>query len=87
MNPDDLRIQTTWRNSKECFSKAANLFSPAFEPIEIPYEGTTLTGYFYHMDNDKDNGSGKISRPTLIVHGGFDSTVKELHTSVYCSST
>ena len=82
MDPKDPRIQTTWGNSKECFSKAAKLFSPAFEPIEIPYEGTTLPGYFYGVDNDKDNSSsGKISRPTLIVHGGFDSTVEELYTS------
>jgi pimeloyl-ACP methyl ester carboxylesterase len=82
MNPEDPRVQTTWGNSKECFSKAAKLFSPAFEPIEIPYEGTTLPGYFYRVDNDKDNSSsGKISRPTLIVHGGFDSTVEELYTS------
>ena len=26
MNPEDPRVQTTWGNSKECFSKAAKLF-------------------------------------------------------------
>jgi pimeloyl-ACP methyl ester carboxylesterase len=80
VNPTDSRIQTTWGKSKDCFSKAAALFSPPFEPIEIPYEGTTtLPGYFYRVDNG-NNGSTS-SRPTLIVHGGFDSTLEELYAS------
>src|SRR5215204_222079 len=77
IDPDDPRIQTTWESSKKCFSNAAKLFSPSFEAIEIPYEGTTLPGYFYHV---KDN-SNTTPRPTLIVHGGFDSTLEELYTS------
>ena len=74
IDPEDSRIQTTWGSSKECFSKAARLFLPEFEPVEIPYEGTTLPGYFYKVDDSKS------SRPTLIVHGGFDSTAEELYT-------
>lgn len=83
VNPTDSRIQTTWGKSKECFSKAAALFSPPFEPIEIPYEGTTtLPGYFYRVDNGNNNNNRSTSsRPTLIVHGGFDSTLEELYTS------
>ena len=81
VNPTDSRIITTWGKSKECFSKAAALFSPPFEPIEIQYEGTTtLPGYFYRVDNG-DNNRSTSSRPTLIVHGGFDSTLEELYTS------
>ncbi|HJT48840.1 MAG TPA: hypothetical protein VJ729_11720 [Nitrososphaeraceae archaeon] len=36
MDPEDPRIQITWRNSKECFRKAAKLFSPQVkvEPVE-----------------------------------------------------
>jgi hypothetical protein len=83
MDPEDPRIQTTWGNSKECFRKAAELFSPPIvvEPVEIPYEQTTLPGYFYkiddHYDDDdsKDNKHPKPRRPTLIAHGGFDSTL------------
>lgn len=78
MDPEDPRIQATWGGSKECFSKAARLFSPPFESIEIPYEGTSLPGYFYRAD---DNNDSRPPRPTLIVHGGFDSTVEELYTS------
>ncbi|MFL6462047.1 MAG: alpha/beta hydrolase family protein, partial [Nitrososphaeraceae archaeon] len=89
MDPEDPRIQTTCRNSKECFRKAAELFSPPIvvEPVEIPYEQTTLPGYFYkiddHYDDDdsKDSKHPKPRRPTLIAHGGFDSTLEELYTS------
>jgi pimeloyl-ACP methyl ester carboxylesterase len=60
----------------------AELFSPAFEPIEIPYEGTTLPGYFYRVDEeDNGNNNSNAPRPTLIAHGGFDSTLEELYTS------
>jgi pimeloyl-ACP methyl ester carboxylesterase len=38
----------------------------------IPYEGTTLPGYFYKVDD-----SGK-PRPTVIFFGGFDSSIEEL---------
>jgi hypothetical protein len=90
MDPEDPRIQTTWGSSKECFAKAAGLFSPQFESIEIPYEGTTLPGYFYRPPEDgmksseKDNSKSTNAsgpRPTLIVHGGFDSTLEELYAS------
>lgn len=54
IDPQDPRIQTTWGNSKECFSNAAKLFPFLVESIEIPYEqGATLPGYFYH--NSKEN--------------------------------
>jgi pimeloyl-ACP methyl ester carboxylesterase len=79
MDPEDPRIQATWGVSKECFSKAARLFSPPFEPVEIPYERTTLPGYFYRVNENND--SSRAIRPTLIVHGGFDSTLEELYTS------
>ena len=78
MDPEDPRIQATWGGSKKCFGKAARLFSPPFEPVEIPYEGTTLPGYFYRVNNT----DSRSPRPTLIVHGGFDSTLEELYTTV-----
>jgi pimeloyl-ACP methyl ester carboxylesterase len=90
MDPEDPRIQTTWGNSKECFRKAAELFLPPVkvEAIEIPYEQTTLPGYLYKLNycycSDDDNGDDSKQskpRPTLIAHGGFDSTLEELYTS------
>jgi pimeloyl-ACP methyl ester carboxylesterase len=80
MDPQDPRIQTTWGSSKECFTNAGRLFSPPVESIEIPYEGTTLPGHFYHAKDDS-NKSNSTPRPTLIAHGGFDSTLEELYAS------
>jgi hypothetical protein len=86
INPEDPRIQITWESSKKCFSNAGKLFSPSIKSIEIPYEGTTLPGYFYCVKDNSNNTtststSTSTSRPTLIVHGGFDSTLEELYTS------
>ncbi|MGB7882322.1 MAG: alpha/beta fold hydrolase [Nitrososphaeraceae archaeon] len=94
IDPHDPRIQTTWGNSKECFSKAAKLFPFLVESIAIPCEqGATLPGYFYHNSKESvhNNNTGgsmkskdtekKSSRPTIIVHGGFDSTLEELYSS------
>jgi len=84
MDPEDPRIQTTWGNSKECFRKAAELFSPQVkvESIEIRYEQTTLPGHFYSSNNNNTtSSSSKQKRATLIAHGGFDSTLEELYTT------
>jgi hypothetical protein len=78
IDPADPRIQTTWGSSKQCFSEAAKLSSPTFEPVKIPYEGTSLPGYFYRVD---EKANTMIPRPVLIAHGGFDSTLEELYTS------
>ncbi|MDQ6862714.1 MAG: alpha/beta fold hydrolase [Thermoproteota archaeon] len=64
--------------SKQCFAEVAKLFSPRFEPVQIPYEETSLPGYLYRVDEKK---YANRSRPILIVHGGFDSTLEELYTS------
>jgi pimeloyl-ACP methyl ester carboxylesterase len=68
----DPRILSESRASQQAYAAAAKLTGPIWEPIEIPYEGTTLPGYFYKVDS-----SGK-PRPTLIFHGGYDSSVEEL---------
>jgi pimeloyl-ACP methyl ester carboxylesterase len=81
LSPEDPRIQTTWGSSKECFSNAGKLFSPPIESIEIPYEGTTLPGHFYRLNENSNNDTATPPpRPTLIAHGGFDSTLEELYT-------
>lgn len=72
-DPSDPRILATWRASRASFASAARLFAPPFEAVEIPFEDTTLPGYFYRPDDTL------TPRPTLIFHGGFDSTVEELY--------
>jgi len=71
-NPGDPRILSESKASQKAYAEGARLTGPTWEPVQIPYEGTTLPGYFYKADN-----SGK-SRPTLIFHGGLDSSLEEL---------
>ncbi|MDV3517198.1 alpha/beta hydrolase family protein [Lentilactobacillus otakiensis] len=69
--PDDPRLISTWENSRETFRTGIQLSAQNVEFVEIPYENTTMPGYFYWLD-DKP-------RPTLLVHGGYDSTGEELY--------
>ena len=71
-NPADPRILSESRASQKAYAQAAKLTGSTREPMDIPYEGTTLPGYFYKVDN-----SGK-PRPTLIFIGGFDLSLEEL---------
>ena len=72
-NPDDPRIVETWEKSRESFRDALSLDVVPYEVVAIPYENTTLPGYFYAVDD-----SGK-PRPLLIVQTGFDGCQEELH--------
>jgi len=72
-NPDDPRILANWGASRECFRQAAPLLPTPVEVVEIPYENTTLPGYFLQVD---DSG---VARPTVILNTGFDGTGEELY--------
>jgi pimeloyl-ACP methyl ester carboxylesterase len=41
--------------------------------VEIPYERTTLPGYFYRPD------VSPAVRPLIVMHNGFDGSVEEMH--------
>jgi len=70
---DDPRVKHAFERRTACYHAAACLFTPAIEPIEIPYEGTTLTGYFHPADT-----SG-VPRKTLLLGNGFDGSPEEMH--------
>jgi alpha-beta hydrolase superfamily lysophospholipase len=72
-NPDDPRIKRAFERSTTCYRQAAALFTPRIEPVEIPFEGTTLTGYFHLAD-----ASGE-PRKTLLLNSGFDGSPEEMH--------
>jgi len=72
-NPDDPRIMVDSKASQAAYAQAAELMGPTWEPVDIPYEGTTLPGYFYKADESDE------PRPTLIFHGGYDSSLEELY--------
>jgi pimeloyl-ACP methyl ester carboxylesterase len=75
--PLDPRLVQAYERQAAAFGKAAALFSPAIEPVAIPYANTTLPGYFVSADNSGDD-SGQ-PRQTLILTGGYDGTAEELY--------
>jgi len=72
-NPSDPRIVETWGKSRKAFRDALALDTVPYEIVAIPYENTTLPGYFYKVDTTG------IARPLLIVQTGFDGCQEELH--------
>lgn len=72
-NSTDPRIARAYHKSVQTYKACAALFDPKIEPVEIPYEHTTLPGYFHRVDN-----SGR-KRPLLIMHSGFDGSAEEMH--------
>ncbi len=72
-NPSDPRISQASSSAVECFNKAAKLFDPPAELVNIKYENTTLPGYFYKVDTSNKK------RPLLIIQTGYDGTQQELY--------
>jgi pimeloyl-ACP methyl ester carboxylesterase len=69
----DPRFRATWETMRSCFRRAAGLFEPPIEVVEIPYEGRMLPGYFMQA------GEGAGRRPTAIVVGGGEQFSEELY--------
>jgi len=72
-SPVDPRLVEAFDKETTVFQKAAALMRSPVEPVEIPYEGTTLPGYFCQPDD-----SGR-PRPTLVCTNGYDSTINEMY--------
>jgi len=72
-NAKDPRMARAYRRSIDYYLAAAKLFDPPIEPVEIPYEHTTLPGYLHRA------GAGPGPRPLLIMHTGFDGSAEENH--------
>lgn len=72
-DPQDPRVKRAYERSVGCYKASAALFTPAIEPVEIPYEGTTIPGYFHPAD------SSGTPRKTLVLINGFDGSAEEVH--------
>jgi dienelactone hydrolase len=70
---DDPRLMETWRAGVQCFTAALTAGDLDWRPVTIPYEGIGLQGYYLSTGDDG------TPRPTLLAHGGFDSTVEEMY--------
>jgi pimeloyl-ACP methyl ester carboxylesterase len=71
--PVDPRLVASFDREAEAFRKAAARMSPPVEAVEIPFEGTSLPGYFHRAD---ESGT---PRPTLLSTNGYDATIHESH--------
>ena len=74
-NPKDPRVVRAYSRQIETYKAAAGLFDVPIEPVEIPYEATSLPGYFHRVDRSDQ------PRPLLIMHTGFDGSAEEMHWS------
>lgn len=72
-NPDDPRIYSSYQKSIAAYKACCALCDPPVLPVEIPYEGTTLPGYYHRVDESD------TKRPLFIIHSGFDGSAEELH--------
>ena len=64
-SPVDERLKEAFASEEEVFLRAAEWSDPAIEALEIPFEGTTLPGYFVHTDLTEK------PRPTIIHTNGM----------------
>lgn len=71
--PLDPRLRDVTHRQTDMFQRGAALMAQPPELLKIPYEQTTLPGYFFAVDDDPR------PRPTVILTGGYDGTVEELY--------
>ena len=79
---DDPLVREVGQLSVDCFARAAQLMNSAPERVSFPYENTTLPGWWIPADLGTAHPTGGDPdgpRPTLLFHGGFDSTEEELY--------
>lgn len=69
--PVDPRFRDTSHRATEAFREGAKLLDNPAEPVRIPYQETTLPGYFFRA------GDGR--RATMILTNGYDGIVEELY--------
>jgi pimeloyl-ACP methyl ester carboxylesterase len=72
-SPVDPRLTEAHRREVESFRRGAALLDVPPEIIQIPYEDTSLPGYFFRTAADT------TPRPTVILTNGYDGTAEELY--------
>src|ERR1700733_13277379 len=72
-NHEDPRIYSAYQKSIAAYKLCCSLYDVPILPVEIPYENTTLPGYFHRVDESD------TKRPLLILHTGFDGSAEEMH--------
>lgn len=73
MAPQNPAFHENWGKSQACFRKAAALFDPPIEQLEVPYKGKRLPGYLWKAD------ASDVRRPTVIVIGGMETFAEDAY--------
>lgn len=63
-----------WRRQRACWDKAVDLAPVPGERLEIPYESTTLPGYFFRAP-DAEPGE---QRPLVVMNNGSDGATSDM---------
>ena len=71
---NDPRVADTSARAIEAFRSAPEI-QARWTQVLIPYEGIQLHGYYLNVSGDEPG-------PTLLAHGGYDSTVEEMFFAV-----
>jgi dienelactone hydrolase len=71
---NDPRVAETSARAIDTFRSASEI-QTLWRRVHIPYEGHHLEGYYLNVGGDD-------RAPTLLAHGGFDSTVEEMYFAV-----
>jgi hypothetical protein len=66
------RFFPTWEALYDCWLKSLPLFDPPIEPVDIPYEGTILHGFYIR------GRSTAQQRPLLILVNGSDGSLLDM---------
>lgn len=71
--PKELAFCTHYAKMHACFRRAAALFEPPIEPVQVPFEDKLLAGYAWQVDSSGEQ------RPALIVAGGVDTFAEDCY--------
>jgi hypothetical protein len=63
-----------WRRQRDCWDHAVDLFPVPGERLTIPYENTTLPGYFFRAP-DAQPGE---PRPLVVINNGSDGATSQM---------
>ena len=65
----DPRFRASWEMMRSCFRRAAEMFEPPIEPVEIPYEDGTIPAYFVRAGEVAARRRAGRARPFGGSHG------------------
>jgi len=70
--PDTTELLPTFSAHRECWDNFAARHDPPIERVAIPYESTTMPGYFIKPDDSSE------PRPTIVLNNGSDGPITSM---------